>query len=237
MSNGRHVVQYRGALMPIIKANPEMDIVSEGRQPVLVFTDREYTMGLAVDQILDIVEEELDIKLVSDTDGVVGSAVIAGKATEVIDVAYFLSQAFNDWLRSRDLIEDLSPNQGSKVLLIDDSDFFRNMVKPVLTVAGYKVSTANGGKQALKMRDEGVMFDLIISDIEMPEMTGFEFAEAVKESGIWQHTPLVALSSLASESDIAHGLEVGFSDYVAKFDRETLLRSLTQQLKIQGDAA
>ncbi len=236
-SNGRQVVQYRGALMPIVKASPTMEFSKEGRQPVLVFTDREYTMGLAVDQIMDIIDDELDIKLASGIEGVVGTAIIDDKATEVIDVSYYLSQAFTEWLRSRDLDDDSSPVAGSSVLLIDDSDFFRNMVKPVLTVAGYKVTAVNGARAALDIREKGIMFDAIVSDIEMPDMTGFEFAEAIRGSGIWQHTPLVALSSLASEKDVAHGLDVGFNDYVAKFDRETLLKSLSQQLKIQGDAA
>ncbi|WND01887.1 chemotaxis protein CheW [Temperatibacter marinus] len=237
MSNGRHVVQYRGALMPIIKADPTMEFVSEGRQPVLVFTDREYTMGLAVDQIMDIVDDKLDIKLASDNESVVGSAVVDGNTTEIINVAYFLAQAFSDWLKSRDTEEDVAPAKDAHVLLIDDSDFFRSMVRPVLTVAGYKVTAVNGAQKALDLREDGIMFDLIVSDIEMPDMTGFEFAEAIKSSGIWQHTPLIALSSLASDKDINHGIEVGFDDYVAKFDQETLLRSLAQQLKLQGDAA
>ncbi|MEX0299101.1 MAG: response regulator, partial [Kordiimonas sp.] len=74
-------------------------------------------------------------------------------------------------------------------------------------------------------------------DIEMPEMNGFEFAQAVKASERWADTPLVALSALATERDINRGHEAGFDDYIAKFDRETLLRSLSQQLKIRGDAA
>lgn len=237
ISNGRHVVQYRGALMPIIKADPSMELVTEGRQPVLVFTDREYTMGLAVDQIMDIIDDRLDIKLASDNDAIVGSAVVDGSTTEIVNVAYYLSQAFSDWLKSRDTSEDVSPAKDAHVLLVDDSDFFRSMVRPVLTVAGYKVTAVSSVAKALDLREDGIMFDLIISDIEMPDMTGFEFAETIKSSGIWQHTPLVALSSLASEKDISHGMEVGFDDYVAKFDQETLLRSLAQQLKIQGDAA
>lgn len=236
-SDGRFVVQYRGALMPIVLATSDMKLVTEGRQQVLVFTDREYTMGLAVDEILDIVEEKLDIKLASDTEGVVGSAVINGKASEVIDVAYFLGQAFDDWLMSRDASMDENPSASHQILLIDDSDFFRNMLKPLLTVAGYNVRTVSDASQAIALRDEGALFDLIVSDIEMPGMTGFEFAKEVKASGLWQNTPLIALSALAGEKDIAKGHEVGFDDYVAKFDRESLLRALQQQLNIKGDAA
>lgn len=237
LSDGKRMVQYRGALMPLINASPNMELREEGRQPVLVFTDREYTMGLAVDEIMDIVEEDVDIKLASDKEGVVGSAVIDGKATEVIDVSHFLSLAFADWLTSGDASDDAAPTSGASLLLVDDSDFFRNMLRPVLTVAGYDVVAVSGAAAALKRMEDGQMFDLIISDIEMPEMNGFEFAQAVKASDRWSETPLIALSALATERDINRGHEAGFDDYIAKFDRETLLRSLSQQLKIRGDAA
>ncbi len=237
LSDGKRMVQYRGALMPLINASPNMELREEGRQPVLVFTDREYTMGLAVDEIMDIVEEDVDIKLASDKEGVVGSAVIGGKATEVIDVSHFLSLAFADWLTSGDASDDTAPTSGASLLLVDDSDFFRNMLRPVLTVSGYDVVAVSSAAAALKRMEDGQMFDLIISDIEMPEMNGFEFAQAVKANDRWAEIPLIALSALATERDINRGHEAGFDDYIAKFDRETLLRSLSQQLKIRGDAA
>src|SRR3546814_19159877 len=74
--------------------------------------------------------------------------------------------------------------------------------------------------------EAGEDFDVIISDIEMPGMNGFQFAEAVKSSIRWQKTPMVALSSHASTKDLDRGRAVGFDDYVATFDREALLQTL-----------
>lgn len=238
MSDGRHVVQYRGALMPIIYAEGCRSMDGEGRQPVLVFTDGEHTMGLAVDEILDIVEETVEINLSSKRPGIVGSAIVGGKATELLDVAYYLDQAFDDWMRSRDNLAGIAPSKGTRVLLIDDSAFFRNMLKPLLSAAGYHVTSVASAADALELREEGQSFDVIISDIDMPEMDGFELAQIVKTGGRWAETPLVALSSYASETHLARGRQVGFSDYIAKFDREALLESLSQQLRVrQGDAA
>ena len=90
------------------------------------------------------------------------------------------------------------------------------------------------------MCEDGAQFDLIVSDIEMPEMDGFEFAEKVKNNTKWQNTPMVALTSHATPQDIDRGVEVGFSKYIAKFDRDTLLNTLSQTLsenKIQGEAS
>jgi len=236
-SDGQLVVQYRGALMPIVPIDGLEALRTEGRQPVIVFTDGDYTMGLAVDEILDIVEDALDIKLGSKRAGIVGSAVIAGKATEIIDVSYYLGKAFGEWMRSRDLNEEISPKRGTRVLLVDDSSFFRNMLRPLLAAAGYELVAVDSAEKALELREEGEEFDLIISDIDMPGMDGFEFAQIVKSGGRWKHTPLVALSSFASEKHLARGRAVGFNDYIAKFDRKALLASLSQQLNMQGDAA
>lgn len=236
-SDGKNVVQYRGALMPIVLVEGATALKSEGRQPVLVFTDGDYTMGLAVDEILDIVEDSVDVKVGSAQPGMIGSAIIAGKATEMIDVAHYLAIAFDDWLKSRDQNTDVAPSRGTKVLLIDDSAFFRNMLRPLLKVAGYELVCVESAKQALDLREQGESFDLIISDIDMPDMDGFELAQIIKKGGRWSDTPLVALSSLSSPKHLDKGRKVGFNDYIAKFDRKALLESLSQQLKLSGDAA
>ena len=100
-SNGRSVVQYRGQLMPLVPVNADVRIKSEGAQPLLVFADQGRSMALVVDEIVDIVEERLDIELASTTAGILGSAVIKGQATEIIDVSHFLPLAFEDWLHWR----------------------------------------------------------------------------------------------------------------------------------------
>lgn len=229
------VVQYRGQLMPLIPIDPEHVWKEEGRQPVLVFTDRDHSMGLVVDEIVDIVEDHLNIELASDREGFVGSAVISGKATDLIDAGYYLTKAFPDWFGRAEAATAYGDDKigGPRILLVDDSPFFRNLLTPVLSVAGYKVSTAENAKKALELRSAGREFDAIVSDIEMPEMNGFEFAEAVRSDTRWQYVPMIALSSHATEQDFERGREVGFNDYCAKFDRDALLQTLMEILTVK----
>lgn len=226
------VVQYRGQLMPLIPIDPNHVWKEEGRQPVLVFTDKDHSMGLVVDEIVDIVEDHLNIELASERDGFVGSAVISGKATDLIDAGYYLTKAFPDWFGRAETATSYGNDYqgGPRVLLVDDSPFFRNLLTPILSVAGYKVSTAENAKKALELRSAGVVYDAIVSDIEMPEMSGFEFAEAVRSDTRWQSTPMVAMSSHATDADFERGRAVGFNDYCAKFDRDALLQTLSELL-------
>ncbi len=234
-SNGQRVVQYRGALMPLVSMEPERELAAEGHQPILVFSDRGRSMGLIVDEIVDIVEGRLNVELTSDRPGYVGSAVVGGKATDIIDAGYYLTQAFRNWF-GVDTHEAYGEGAANRVLLIDDSPFFRNLLGPLLTTAGYEVTSVEGAEEALHLCDVGRDFDVIVSDIEMPGMNGFELAEQIRANR-WAETPIVALTSHASPRDIARGRAVGFADYVAKLDRDALLTSLHETLSDHRGAA
>jgi two-component system chemotaxis sensor kinase CheA len=233
-STGRPLVQYRGQLMPLVPANQDVRIKSDGSQPLLVFTDEGRSMGLVVDEIVDIVEEKLDIEVASQRPGVLGSAVIKGQATEIIDIAHFLPLAFEDWLHWK--------GQGTervlrRVLLIDDAPFFRNMLAPVLKAAGYAVTVAASAEEALGLLQDSKRFDVVITDLEMPGMDGFELASAVRGDPRTAALPIIGLSSLVSNEAIERGRKVGLHDYVAKFDRQGLIAALKEQTAEFGRAA
>jgi two-component system, chemotaxis family, sensor kinase CheA len=239
-AEGRPMVQYRGSLMPLVFVDAHCKLRTEGRQPVLVFVDGGMSMGIAVDEINDIVDAALNIELLADRSGRVGTAVVAGKVTEVLDVGYYFSLAFKDFLKLADQNKETPVQRrrsNKQLLLVDDSSFFRTMLKPLLNAAGYQVTAVPDAQSALALREEGHEFDVIVSDIEMPGLSGFEFAEAIRASGKWSTTPLVALSSLTRPSDIERGRKAGFDDYVAKFDREQLVTVIDEQLNLSVRAA
>jgi two-component system, chemotaxis family, sensor kinase CheA len=234
LSNGRHLVQYRGQLMPLVRVSDEACVRSEGAQPLLVFSDSGRTMGLAVDEIVDIVEDKLDIEVGSDTPGVIGSAVIKGQATEIIDVGHYLPLAFEDWFKRKEMSEDALTR---RLLFVDDSPFFRNMLTPVLKAAGYQVTAVAGAQEALALAKAGHGYSVVVSDIEMPEMNGFELAEALRADPKTAQLPIIALSSLTNPAAIERGRQAGFHDYVAKFDRQGLIAALRETAVEYGAAA
>jgi two-component system chemotaxis sensor kinase CheA len=221
-SSGRPMVQYRGGLMPLVPADESAKLAEEGMQPLLVFTDGGRSVGLIVDEIVDIVEDRLEIKVTSETPGVLGSAIIRDQATEIIDVAHFLPLGFADWFHGN----PGGANEKKKLLFVDDSAFFRNMLAPVLQAAGYEVSAVAGGKEALALIERGSQFDIVVTDIEMPGFDGYALNEALRANVRTAHLPVIALSSSLSAAAVAKSERAGMHAYVAKFDRRGLLQAL-----------
>ena len=234
MSSGRPLVQYRGQLMPLVPVGDDVRIKTSGTQPLLVFSDDKRSMGLVVDEIVDIVDDRLDIELASARPGLIGAAVIKGQATEIIDIAHFLPLAFEDW---RSWKERGAGKAAHSVLLIDDAPFFRNMLAPVLKAAGYAVTAVASAPDALALLDGGRRFDVVITDLEMPGMDGFELASALRGNPRTAEVPIIGLSTLISAEAIERGRRVGLHDYVAKFDRPGLIAALKEQTADMSRAA
>jgi two-component system chemotaxis sensor kinase CheA len=231
-SSGGYVTQYRCALMKLIAmqdagvAAGQAPYAPQDNQPVLVFADGVRSMGLMVDSIIDVVHGRLRIELGSARAGVLGTAVIGGQAADVLDTGYWLTLAWRDWF----VAEARSGAGRPRVLVIDDSDFFRLLLVPALSAAGYDVTAARSGQEALKLRDGGMVVDAIISDIEMPVMSGLEFARQVRSGGAWASVPMVALSAHDGPADDRRASEAGFSAFVRKAERDTLIACLRRCL-------
>jgi two-component system chemotaxis sensor kinase CheA len=230
--DGDELVQYRGALMPIVFFEGQRRRES-GMQPVLVFTEADRPMGLAVDEIVDIVEEPLTIEITTDKPGLIGAAIVRGNATEIVDVSHYLAKGVGARLKPG----QLATKRDIAVLLIDDSQFFRNMLAPLLEANGYRVTAVGSAEEALVLKERGSAFDLIVSDLEMPGMDGIAFAETLKGDEAWGKIPLVALSSYGSPRLIEQTRNAGFVSHVGKFDRKGLMDTLEECCKKWSCAA
>jgi two-component system chemotaxis sensor kinase CheA len=222
-SGGATVTQYRGKLMPLIALDGGNGN-DQPTQPLLVFAEGDRIMGLMVDEIIDVVDDKLDIELAASQPGLLGTAVIGGAATDVLDTGYWLTRAWQDWFRG---VPGKGAEAGQKhVLMVDDSDFFRQLMVPALGAAGFRVTAVSSAAEALRLRDAGKRFDAIVSDIEMPNMDGLHFARTIRAGGLWSDVPLIALTAHAGLEHAEAGRQAGFTDYVAKFEREALVATL-----------
>ncbi|MGE0019537.1 MAG: response regulator transcription factor [Draconibacterium sp.] len=110
-----------------------------------------------------------------------------------------------------------------KILIIDDKPSISKIIVQILSKT-YEVSTQEDGLQALTWLHAGNIPDLIITDLQMPNMDGIEFIQRVKESGFFRDIPVVVLSSKDSSADRIKCLKMGAEDYLVKpFNPEELL--------------
>tara|TARA_R110001592_G_scaffold27763_17_gene102819 strand:+ start:4375 stop:6906 length:2532 start_codon:yes stop_codon:yes gene_type:complete len=238
-SGGQMMIQYRGALMPLTPFNDAVKMDDGKDKHVLVFTDNAQSMGVIVDHIVDITEENVNMQIDALQDGLLGSAIINNHATDVVDMAYFLNRVNHNWFKEHKTANDDPPdastaqNQAKKhILLIDNGPFFCKMLSPILRIAGYDITTRDTPTNALKLCSKGSMFDLIVSHMHIDDMDSFAFIKQIKDTNsAWSDVPIVALSARVTPQDRARAIESGFIDYIAKFDTETLLRTLSDTLK------
>ncbi len=234
LSGSDHVVQYRDELMRL-KTLPGVTMPTEGEFDVVVFTYDNRTIGLVVDSITDIVEAPLDIKLASSEEHFLGSILLLGKTTDVVDVGYLLKDLVSDLDRFSTTAAKVS---GVRVLLVEDSVFFRKLIVPFLRDSGYIVTEAADGNEALKLIDaHKAAFDLVVTDIEMPEMDGFELASQLRLDSRLAAVPILAFTSTVNDIFQQRALKVGMNDIILKTDREALVLAMAQQLNGVAEVA
>jgi two-component system chemotaxis sensor kinase CheA len=228
-SGGREVLQYRNDILPVIRlenylnlpTSPDPELLS-----LIVFAI-EKQIGLVVTEILDTVEISTHI----DTEtfqqkGILGSTIIQGHSVLILDIHGLIEMAYPTWYK-KFFVSKLSEaeRQQIRVLLVEDSPFFLNIEKSYLEAAGYQVSTATHGNEALEKLEKRPV-DVVVTDIAMPYCNGYELTKAIKTNEEWQHIPVMALTALSGEEDRKKGIEAGIDEYQIKLDREEVLRAL-----------
>src|SRR5260370_37274011 len=103
------------------------------------------------------------------------------------------------------------------------------MLAAVSKAAGYRGRVAPNAQEGLTALRSGQVLDVVLTDIEMPDMNGFEFAEVIRADQHLSAMPIIALSSMVSPAAIERGRQAGFPDYVAKLDRPGLNAALEDQ--------
>jgi two-component system, chemotaxis family, sensor kinase CheA len=222
-SSGRPVVQYRGRLMPLVSCDEELAIKRQGMQSLLVFSDGEVSMGLAVAEIVDIVEDKLDVELLAERSDLVGSAVVRGRTTEIVNVAHYLPMVLETWSR-----KDRRDSVDKSLLLVDSSTFFRDMLVPVLKASGYRVQTASTAQEAVRLLSGGLHIDVVVTDLELSGHSGFALVASLRADPQHSTTPVIGMTVKPDPQQIALARKLRISEVVSKIDRRGLLSALAE---------
>ena len=241
--DGRSVIQYRGGLMPIVGGDGGPVAAMPGeRRPLLVFTRGEASLGLLAEEIIDIVEGPLGPQLAASEGGGAGSVIIAGRATELIDIDACWRAVGVPYEIARTAPEThveaptpgaapiavspaLSQRASRRVLVVDQSPFTQLLLAPLLAQAGYLVEVARGPVDALALHDGGEVYDLILADTTPDAVASRRLAEAFGKASSWHSTPLLGLGAYRPDAsnDVAAFAEA--------LDRERLLSAMDETLE------
>ena len=248
---GQELLQYRGATLPLISLERCISAREREEQTrlfVVVFRAGDREVGLIAPSIQDIttIPSQLDVSTFSDP-GLLGAIVINGRTTRILDAYELAKQQYPDWFAKAVTVsaeavhgDAAAPSSSSppKILLAEDSSFFRAKVKQYLEQLGTTVVAAEDGAEAWSILQSGNHeFDIVVTDIEMPNMNGFELCEHIRAAPAFSQLPVVALTSLASDEHQERGRQAGVDEYLIKLDRDKLVLTVTAILTSKQSAS
>ena len=205
---------------------------------VVILAAAERRMAFAVDELVG--EQEIVIKglgkQLTRVGGIAGATVMgSGRVVLILNVADLIKLAMRGGGRSVfDALAEAAPSMVTRaqrrILIVDDSITTRTLEKNILEAAGYTVQLAVDGQEALSTIATGGVPDLIVSDLVMPRMDGFELTQRIKDDPNMASVPVILVTSLDSPKDKARGIEIGADAYIVKssFDQNNLLETIEQ---------
>jgi len=201
-------------------------------QTVVILSVAEKRIAVAVDQIFGIQEVLAKTlgKQLSRVRNVSGATVLGnGSVVPILNVNDLLRSAVNS---SATAVSTKAPGARPKarqlsVLVVEDSITSRTLLKNILEASGYRVKTAIDGSDAMSIL-KTEEFDIVVSDVEMPRMNGFELTAAIRRDKKLAELPLILVTGLESREDREHGIDVGASAYIVKssFDQSRLIETI-----------
>jgi len=192
-------------------------------------------IGILMSGFIDVVDTNVVLDVTSyQAEGLLGTAIINNIMTLFIDI-YRMVEKFDPGSsapQQQSILgqEDTADDGLTRILLLEDISFFRQLIKGYLEEQGHSVTAVKNGQIGLDMMDD-TTFDLIISDIEMPVMDGWDFMNNVRNTLKMKNIPAIALTSLDSEEAKTKAMENGFNYYEVKLDRERFLKTVATAIE------
>lgn len=204
---------------PLPPFPPAMIVVSPGR-----------VAGITCDRVLG--DQELVTKrlgpLLDGVHGYLGAAILGdGRVCLILDPSHLSAKHSSGSAPSRPVPEQ-EHRSAPNVLVVDDQFTVRELQRSILETAGYRVQTARDGREALERIVDHSDIDMVLTDVQMPEMDGLELLTAIRREPEHASLPVVIVTSLGGDSDRRRGAEQGADAYIVKdeFNQQTLLETI-----------
>jgi len=229
-ASGGQVVQYRNGILPLVSLREVLESGAASRGEVadpvqvVVFNDGDRSVGMVVDEIVDVVEEAATVRKKSERKGILGSAVVGKRVTDFLDLNAVIRAAEGNWASSAG-----SQANGKTVLVADASAFARGMIKAGLDMAGYTVlEAANLDEAVRKLEHQPV--DVIVVALELPNKGSLALLAALRRRPEWVGIPVLALTDQGDPARLSAARNAGFRDCQAKGDQELVLDAVARMV-------
>jgi two-component system chemotaxis sensor kinase CheA len=227
-AGGRQVVQYRNRILPLVPLRavlesdaPERDRTTDPAQ-VIVFNDGDRSVGLVVDQILDVAEEAVTVRQKTGRKGLLGSAVVGKRVADFLDLNHVIRAAAADWFQGAG-----GSAAGKRILLAEASTFSRGMIRSGLDMAGYRVQEAADLDEAIRALEQQPV-DVVVTALNLPPNGSSALLTAMRRRPKWQGIPVLALTDSDEHVQAPALRTAGFQDCQPKLDREAMLESVAR---------
>jgi two-component system chemotaxis sensor kinase CheA len=239
---GRSVLTLGGPPLAISRLTHTLGVESRPDEPVaeamlaVVVTSGQQQAVIVVDELLaeqDVTMKPLGARIRRVRHVSAATLLESGEIALVLNMANVVRSLLNLNNQGQLIAEtsnDVTPTK-FRLLVVDDSVTTRTLLQGILDAAGFDVDTAADGQIALEKLQK-VKFDLVVSDIDMPRLDGFELSQAIRKSSEFARTPIVLVTARGSDQDQARGAASGADAYIVKsgFDQTNLLETIRQLL-------
>jgi two-component system chemotaxis sensor kinase CheA len=237
---GVETLAWNGRVVPLIRMTQVLELpdaapaesTAVAALPALILGADEQPVAFAVDAVLD--EQQVLVKQfrkpLSRVRNISGATILAsGQVALILNAADLLKSARKCSGRAAPVTSRLKPaeDKSASILVVEDSITSRMLLKNILESAGYRVKTAVDGVEAFTiLRTQP--FDLVVSDVEMPRLNGFDLTAKIRAEKDLAKLPVVLVTALDSREDRERGIDVGANAYLVKssFDQSNLLEAV-----------
>lgn len=229
----KEYIKFRGEPLRIVRPEDYIAIrKNESSRPasgkcfVIIPKLVKHPMGILIEKMHDTMQASISLSENDSitTKGLIGSTILNDRIVILLNVYELFEMANPEQYRIEPVLKPIEP---TKVLLVEDTPFFQNLEKGYLENAGYAVTVVENGRVALQAL-QGERFDIVVSDIDMPEMNGLELVKRIRSDSGLSGMPVIAVTSLTAELQKKEGLAAGFDAYEFKLDRSRLLEVVEQ---------
>ena len=236
----KHMIKYRGGVLRIFKLNEALDSIAAPREADYVYLIVFYMMGTEVAIMVSDIVDIVDADMTSDnstlqSNGVIGTSIISDRITLLVDI-FEMVKIIDPTMVPDDIrhsANELLANKDtqSTVLIVEDSVFFQDKLIALMEDMDVKVLLAEDGKIGWDILNKNPQqVDLVLTDIEMPNMNGLELSRQIRGDKRTNKIPIIMLTSLAKDSDIEIGKKAGANEYLIKMDQEIVRYTINRYL-------